>query len=135
MDSSSYVSSSLELHLFFSRIMKEHAFFLRAGFTPAAPAFSEKAEFFQREFESLLSEAVALCDVIAGKGVLTSGEVVTEFTTLAERQTERLTGIPIDKDITCRTQKLNCRSGPCARSPQLCSKVRRLNRIALKLLE
>lgn len=29
-----YVVLSLELHLFFGRIMKEHALFLRAGFTP-----------------------------------------------------------------------------------------------------
>ena len=27
-----YVISSLELHLFFARIMKEHALFLEAGF-------------------------------------------------------------------------------------------------------
>ncbi|MDZ4941459.1 DUF2935 domain-containing protein, partial [Clostridium perfringens] len=29
-----YVSLSLELHLFFARIMKEHSLFLEAGFTP-----------------------------------------------------------------------------------------------------
>lgn len=135
MDTNSYISQSLELHLFFSRIMKEHAFFLRAGFTPAAPSFSERAEFFIREFESLLSEAVKLSDGVAGKDVLNSGEIVTEFTTLAERQTECLTGIPIDKDITCRTLRLNCRSDSCARSPQLCRSVRALNRRALKLLD
>ena len=27
-----YMVSSLELHLFFGRIMKEHAFFLKVGF-------------------------------------------------------------------------------------------------------
>ena len=34
-----FVIESLELHLFFGRIMKEHALFLRAGFTPANAAF------------------------------------------------------------------------------------------------
>lgn len=29
-----YVTDSLEQHLFFSRIMKEHAFFLKVGFLP-----------------------------------------------------------------------------------------------------
>lgn len=135
MESNSYITQSLELHLFFSRIMKEHAFFLRAGFTPAAPAFAEKAEFFFREFQSLLSDVVALSNGIAGKSVLTSGEVVTEFTALAERQTECLTGIPIDKDITCRTLNLTCRSGASRRTPQLCRSVRTLNRRALKLLD
>ena len=40
MQTDLYVSKSLELHLFFGRIMKEHALFLRAGFTPANPDFS-----------------------------------------------------------------------------------------------
>ena len=31
---SEYVRQSLETHLFFGRIMKEHAFFLQVGFTP-----------------------------------------------------------------------------------------------------
>ena len=35
MHTDDYVVSSLELHLFFGRIMKEHSLFLRAGFTPA----------------------------------------------------------------------------------------------------
>ena len=29
-----YIVDSLELHLFFARIMKEHAFFLTVGFLP-----------------------------------------------------------------------------------------------------
>ena len=33
IDNQKYVILSLELHLFFSRIMKEHALFLEAGFT------------------------------------------------------------------------------------------------------
>lgn len=33
MDSAQdYIVNSLELHLFFARIMKEHAFFLKVGF-------------------------------------------------------------------------------------------------------
>ena len=49
-----YVIKSLELHLFFGRIMKEHSLFLRAGFTPADPECAAKAEFFMQEFENLL---------------------------------------------------------------------------------
>lgn len=54
MNTNRYVIQSLELHLFFGRIMKEHAFFLRAGFTPADPSFSERAAFYQKGFEALL---------------------------------------------------------------------------------
>ena len=130
-----YVVKSLELHLFFGRIMKEHAFFLRAGFTPADPAFSEKAEFYLKAFEELLMEVVSLSDGVARREVLNSGEVVTEFTALAERQSERFTGIPLDKGITARTQRLKPRERQCGSSAQLTGKVRCLNRRALRLLD
>ena len=135
MNSNRYVARSLELHLFFGRIMKEHALFLQAGFTPADPSFSEKANFFLEQFEALLSEAVQLSDGVVCKAVLSSGEVVTEFTSLAERQTERFTGIPIDKEITCRALRLKSGERVCGGSAQLQGQVRRLNRTALKLLD
>ena len=53
MNTNNYVEKSLELHMFFGRIMKEHSFFLKAGFTPANKDFSEKAEYFKDEFEKL----------------------------------------------------------------------------------
>lgn len=135
MNVNRYVVKSLELHLFFGRIMKEHALFLQAGFTPADPEFSEKAAFYLDGFESLLREAVQLSSGVAGKAVLDSGEVVTEFTALAERQTERFTGIPIDKEITAQTCRLKQRERQCGSFAHLQGKVRRLNRTALKLLD
>lgn len=135
MRTNPYVTKSLELHLFFGRIMKEHALLLRAGFTPADPSCSEKAAFYLKEFETLLRDAVSLADGIAGQKVLGSGEVVTEFTALAEKQTERFTGIPIDKEITRRTLCLKPRDRQSADLSQIYGKVRRLNRTALKLLD
>lgn len=38
-----YVTSSLETHLFFGRIMKEHALFLQAGFPAGETGYSNKA--------------------------------------------------------------------------------------------
>jgi hypothetical protein len=35
MEGQKYAVLSLELHMFFARIMKEHSLFLEAGFTPA----------------------------------------------------------------------------------------------------
>lgn len=135
MNSNRYVSKSLELHLFFGRIMKEHALFLRAGFTPADPCFSEKAEHYLKEFEVLLCEAVSLSGGIVGKEVLESGEVVTEFTALAEKQTECFTGIPINKEITGQALCLKPRERQCCDLTKLHGRVRRLNRTALKLLD
>lgn len=135
MHTEHYVVTSLELHLFFGRIMKEHAFFLKAGFTPANPAFSNRAEFFKREFEKLLYRAVVLSNGVAGCDVLRSEEVVTEFTAVAERQTERLTGIAINKEITAR--ELRLRGTNCGRNigEREYRQVQQLNRMALRLLD
>ena len=133
MNQNRYVVKSLELHLFFSRIMKEHAFFLQAGFTPAATAFSERAAFFQKEFETLLRDSVTLAGSVVGKEVISSGEIVTEFTAWAEKQTECFTGISIDKEIT--NQTLCLKPGGIRRDlTQIQGRVRRLNRTALRLL-
>ena len=131
MNTNQFVIKSLELHLFFARIIKEHAFFLRAGFTPADPAFTERAAFFQRGFEALLRDAVMLTGGTVSQEVIGSGEIVTEFTAWAEKQTECFTGIPIEKEIT--NHSLRLRPGDCPRT-QIQGKVHRLNRTALKLL-
>lgn len=135
MHTERYVVTSLELHLFFGRIMKEHAFFLKAGFTPANPAFSNRAEFFKREFEKLLYRAVVLSNGIVSCDVLRSEEVVTEFTAVAERQTERLTGIVINKEITAR--ELRLRGTNCGRNigEREYRQVQQLNRMVLRLLD
>lgn len=142
MRNNQYITKSLELHLFFGRIMKEHALFLRAGFTPVDAGFSRQAEFYKREFEKLLCDAVALGDGVVSPAVLGSGEVVTEFTAAAERQTERFTGIAIDKRITERELRL-CGSrsnggrsdcGDDDLSSMTCT-VRRLNEKAIGLLD
>lgn len=133
MNTNRYVIQSLELHLFFGRIMKEHAFFLRAGFTPADPSFSERAAFYQKGFEALLRDTIALAGGVISREVIESGEVVTEFTAWAEKQTERFTGIPIDREMT--NHSLCLRPGDCrCNLNHMQGKVRRLNRTALKLL-
>lgn len=129
-----YVTLSLELHLFFARIMKEHALFLRAGFTPADKEFAGKAEFFKREFESLLRRAIRLSDGMVNGCVLSSGELFTEFTENAEKQTQRFTGIPIDRELTRMEARLRCGT-PSNISPALHRQVGELNRTALRLLE
>lgn len=130
-----FVEKSLELHLFFGRIMKEHSLFLEAGFTPANPNFSEKAEHFKCEFEMLLCDAVKMSNGIVSQCVLRSGELVTEFTTLAEKQTERFTGINIDNEITNLEMRLRSGCGKCSEKPEFRGMVKQLNQRALKLLD
>jgi len=131
-----YIVSSLELHLFFARIMKEHALFLKAGFLPVNADKARMAEGFLRQFEALLSRAAALSGGVVRCPVLKSGEVVTPFTSCAEQQTQRLTGTFIDRSLTAREGCLRCRDCDdrlCVPSG-LFFRVRQLNREALGLV-
>ena len=80
--------------------MKEHAFFLMAGFPGKNEDYIEKADWFRVQFEELLAETVELSRGRVGEEVLCSGEIVTEYTLGAERKTDFLTGIHINSSIT-----------------------------------
>ena len=132
-----YVVDSLELHLFFARIMKEHSLFLKAGFTPPGAAFARESEMFLRRFEAILSRAISLSNHIVRRCVLDSGEAFTRFTDKAECQTQRLTGIAIDRQLTARAMCLSgsdCGAELCI-APSLATQVCRLNRDALAQVE
>lgn len=129
-----YVIASLEIHLFFGRIMKEHALFLLAGFPEKETEYRKKADWFREQFEDVLESAVRLGDGIVGRAVLDSGEIVTEFTEMAERKTECLTGIPIDVQITQAEKRLRAAGTQVMVSQKMVQQVRRLNQRALWLL-
>lgn len=132
-----YVVDSLELHLFYARIMKEHSLFLKAGFTPPGAAFARESEMFLRRFEAILSRAISLSNHIVRRCVLDSGEAFTRFTDKAECQTQRLTGIAIDRQLTARAMCLSgsdCGAELCI-APSLAAQVGRLNRDALAQVE
>ena len=101
-----YVRTSLELHLFFARIMKEHSLFLQAGFMPKNTEYIQEAMLYKRQFEKLLADTVSLSNCMVRENVLNSGEIVTKFTYGAERKTEELTGITIDSNITLQELRL-----------------------------
>ena len=101
-----YITLSLETHLFFARIMKEHSLFLEAGFPCKDSRFIQRAEHFRKQFEELLSSVVKISDGRIGNPVLESDELITEFTQAAENRTELLSGIPVNTDITKAEGKL-----------------------------
>lgn len=101
-----YIVNSLELHLFFARIMKEHAFFLKVGFLPPNANLAEEGEHLMKKFEELLSRAIKLSNHVVRRCVLDSGEIVTEFTDCAEHQTQHLTGSAINRKLTAEAMKL-----------------------------
>lgn len=95
-----YITESIELHLFFGRIMKEHALFLKAGFPAINQDWIAEAEWYKNEFENLLLDVINISSGYVRPEVLNSGEIVTDYTLSTETKTEELTGIPINKDIT-----------------------------------
>jgi len=129
-----YVASSLELHLFFGRIMKEHSLFLEAGFTPRNANFSRTADQYKRTFESLLNNAVQLGNGIISESVVSSGEIITDYTLGSEEKTQNFTGIPINMNITRTESRLSGNNNPQV-SQELARRVRRLNTQVLKSLE
>ena len=136
--SGDYVSLSLETPLFFGRIMKEHSLFLMAGFPVKNADYIKREDWFMEQFEEMLREVVEIAGGRVGNNVLSSGEIVTDYTFDAERRTNFLTGIEIDSRITTQEKALvqegasGCRNDRSRRTAQA---VRQVNRKALRLTD
>ena len=130
----SYIIISIELNLFFARIMKEHALFLAAGFTPVNASLAREANTFRMHFEELLAQAAHLGDGVIRPAVLRSGELVTEFTSGAEQITQQFTGIAIDRRITAFEERMLAQEGFSV-SLELAEQTRQLNKNALRLVQ
>ena len=129
-----YVILSLELNIFFGRIMKEHSLFLEAGFTPANPDFSKAADEYKRHFETILQNAVILGNGIISPLVVSSGEIVTGYTLGSEQKSQYFTGITINQEITKLEEALCGVINPMI-TPALVQQVSQLNAIVIPLLE
>lgn len=129
-----YVTVSLETHLFFCRIMKEHSFFLMAGFPSKNTAYVKKADWYRREFEALLREVAVVADTRISEKVLRSGEVVTRYTSAAENKTQYLTGIEIDQRITEFEKRLRA-GNSWEETAAVRNRVQKINQRALWLVK
>jgi len=101
-----FVRQSLDLHLFFARIMREHAIFMQAGFLSKDVTYVQQAEQFKCQYDEILKEAIMMSDCTASSDVLKSRELVTDKTLRAEQKTQMLTGIPIDMTLTMEELRL-----------------------------
>lgn len=129
-----FIRQSIEQHLFFSRIMKEHSFFLQVGFLPKDQRFVRRAINLRAAFERFLSEVVSLADGVISQEAINSGDFVTPYTQEAERITSNLSGIDINTTIT--QMELRLASGDIIRSnPRLERKVSALNEDAIRLID
>lgn len=129
-----YVIYSLELHMFFGRIMKEHSIFLEAGFTPANADLSQSADHYKRQFEAILHNAVKLGNGIISPTVASSGEIVTDYTLGSEQKTQNFTSIAINHEITKMETGLQGMANPRV-SSELVQQVSWLNENAKPILD
>lgn len=95
-----FVRISLEVNLFFQRIMKEHLFFIETNLTPVEPYYIMKARMLKQDFESLLAETTSYANGVISESSIKSNEFVTPYTLKAEEITSKLTGGTINTSIT-----------------------------------
>jgi len=101
-----FTGESLELNLFFLRIMREHAFFLENAFLPNNEKMAGEARKYTYEFERLLMEAVLLANGNVSRAALDSEQFVTRYTDDAERLTSFYTGKAFNLNLTQRELRL-----------------------------
>lgn len=133
LSSTQFVKQSLETHLFFARIMKEHSFFLEVGFTPRDAKFTQQANTFRMEFDRLLESVIMLSNGVVSPGVLQSGEVFTPYTLKAEMASAYFTGIRIPTQLT--NEEASLKGGDIMPvTPMLEQKVAMLNQRSIDLI-
>ena len=133
MTNNDYVRLSLELHLFFDRIMKEHAFFIEASLTDRDKDLKRIASNFNQTFSDILEESIRLAEGNIGSNLLSSGEIVTKNTLMAENKTNMLAGANINTNITMK--ELNLRSGNVNVTQSLLNDIYNLNVQTLPAIE
>ncbi|MBU5436445.1 DUF2935 domain-containing protein [Tissierella sp. MSJ-40] len=101
-----FIKMSLEVNLFFQRIMKEHMIFMETAFPVIDSEYIIDANQLKRSFEELLSETVIFANGAVSNKVLKSDEIVTRFTLRAEQITQNLSGSCINTNITLAELKL-----------------------------
>lgn len=133
LSNSEVINESLALHLFFARIMKEHAFFLETGFTQKDQGLIKQANNFQLKFDKILIEAISLSSGVINPKVLESGEVITPFTLKAEMSSAYLTGASINTNLTQAEIGLKGRCSEIC-NPAIEEKVKGLNNDTISLV-
>ncbi|MFW6390040.1 MAG: DUF2935 domain-containing protein, partial [Halanaerobiales bacterium] len=96
-----FIRNSLEINLFFQRIMKEHLFFIETNLQPPEAENIAEADRLKRNFEEVLAESVRYANRIPILiNTIRANEFVTPYTLRAEEVTSRLTGATLDTRIT-----------------------------------
>ncbi len=125
-----YIEDSLELNLFYLRIMKEHALFMQLAFTPKNKDLGVRAESIRLRMNDLMFQTIQVSRGYLSEAVMSSGELFTRYTEEAERQTQNLTGVPMDMQLTLEEYNL---AGAAAAAPSIQQTVDGINYSAASL--
>lgn len=133
MNKQDYVRLSLELHLFFDRIMKEHSLFLEAGFINYDKELRKIANDFQKIFSNTLKNVIDLANGNVSEDFIRANEIVTKNTLDAETKTQKLSSISINTTLT--TDELRIKSGNINISEQLIDQISNINKRTLPVIQ
>lgn len=95
-----FIRISLEINLFFQRIMKEHLFLIETNLQPVETAYIAEANMLKQSFEQLLAETVYYANGAISEYAIKSNEIVTPYTLRAEEVNSKLTGASLNTRIT-----------------------------------
>ena len=133
MNQNDYVRLSLELHLFFDRIMKEHSFFLETAFMEKNNDYKRIANNFKNNFSNILSQIVNLANNNVSEGFLKANEMITTNTLESEIKTSDLSGVEINTNITKKQERL--KSGRTNINQELINSISSIDRKTLPLIQ
>nr|WP_024836472.1 DUF2935 domain-containing protein [Clostridium sp. 12(A)] len=97
-----FVQWSLQYHLFWLRIMKEHAIFIEATMPPPGKSLAQKADAYKQNYDQFLLTTIILSNGMIPRDALESGQYYTQFTEGAEQDAENYIGISTRPDITVK---------------------------------
>lgn len=133
MNQNEYVRLSLELHLFFDRIMKEHSLFLEAAFTEKDKELKQIANDFQKIFSNILENITNLANGNISNNLIEANEFVTKNTLESEIKTSHLSGININTNIT--KKQTNLKSGRVILTEQILNNISSINKRTLPTIK
>lgn len=128
LSSEEYVFKSIAYHLFWIRIMKEHAVFIESSLPAPQKQLAARAGQFRRQYDRLLLEAVRMADGVLPGELLESGQFYTPFTETAEQDVQKFTGIELSRSLTAAESGIAPSVAGSAGPARLESRITALNR-------
>jgi hypothetical protein len=131
---SEYIRQSIEINLFFLRIMKEHLIHVVNAFILREPNMVQFLINLKDKYEELLTNTILLANGVVKSPSLAAGDIITQYTYEAELATQFYVGRPINTEIT-RMEAALVNSTYYVPNPMIEQSVNKLNQQIILLLK